>query len=212
MINKQGFLQYAAMLSLVLALTSCRGTHTQPPGFVPPADLEGYALLIVRIEDGAWAQQSPMAEIEKLHPVEKLPWLMANASEKEGGEALKLVESLGFELECKGGDECGLDEGQESPAARINAVRLSRIMRDIFSEKKSLLGDNRDNSFVNLIGSEEGAGQSDDGELCHALFPSRVDNRWLVGWIPCEEPEYVMVLHGPGALAKALKIVDFLEL
>jgi hypothetical protein len=194
------------------ALAGCRGKHTPPPGFVPPADLEGYALLMVRLEDGAWAQQSPMAAIEKLHPVEGLPWLLVRASQKEGAEALLLVESLGFELECKGDDPCGLDQSQERPAARINAVRLARIMRDVFSEKKSILGDSGDNRFVNLIGSGEEAGRSEDSGLCHALFPSRVDCQWLVGWIPCESPEYVMVLHGPEALAKALKIVDFLEL
>jgi len=196
----------------VAVLASCRGKHTPPPGFVPPEELEGYALLMLRIEDGAWVQQSPMAEIERLHPVEELPWLLAQAAGREGQGALDLVESLGFELECTGSDTCGLGEDQERPEARINAVRLARIMRDIFSEKKALLGDSGDDKIVNLVGSLEKAGRSEDGSLCYALFPSRVDDAWLVGWIPCQEPEYVMALHGPGAEAKALKTVDFLDL
>ncbi len=196
----------------VAVLASCRGKHAPPPGFVPPGDLMGYALLIVRIEDGAWVQQSPMAEIERLHAIEELPWLLVQASGKEGSAALDLVESLGFELECKDGDACGLGEGQERPGARTNAVRLARIMRDAFSEKKSPAHDSWDNTFVNLVGSLESAGRSDDGLLCHALFPSPVHEQWLVGWIPCREPEYVMVLRGPGVEAKALKIVDFLDL
>jgi len=103
-------------------------------------------------------------------------------------------------------------DGKEEPVLRINAVRLSRILRDLFSNEASLEDETLDDRIVNFIVTSGRVRRSGDGGLCGLEFESKGSKTWTAGWIPCEEPRGVMAVFGEKSWEKAMAVVAALEL
>jgi len=244
----------AAFVALFVALPSCRGKHSPPPGFVRPEVVKGYASLIVRIEDGAWAHQSGIGEVETLHPAGRLAGLFAGSYLlsycMDGGSheckdcaktacgafsegdfdickiqtpALnELQEEIASFLEGAGFEFSGIDDypadgptlckgGEWSAEAGINAVRICRILSDLFSPERDYVDENADDKIVNFIYSRGEVGGSDEEDMCGLELPSEGENKWFVGWMPCREPRYVVAVHGREPCRKAQEVVEILD-
>jgi hypothetical protein len=103
-------------------------------------------------------------------------------------------------------------DGKEEPLLRIDAVRLSRILRDLFSKETSLEDETLDDRIVNFIVTSGRVRRSGDGGLCGMEFESEGSRTWTAGWIPCEEPRSVLAVFGEKSWEKAMAIVAALEL
>lgn len=103
-------------------------------------------------------------------------------------------------------------DGKEEPILRINAVRLSRILRDLFSKETSLEDETLDDRIVNFIVTSDRVRMSGDGGLCGMDFESVGEKTWTAAWIPCKEPRSVLAVFGEKSWEKALAVVAALEL